>query len=57
MKGLGHLLGPYGSGKHSKGRVELAEAYRRRKAGSKMQAASRRKNRTRKNAGRKKNRK
>ena len=55
MKGLGNLLGPYGSGKHSKGSIESPEASRRKRAKEKMGAASRKKNRTaKKNRTRKK---
>ena len=59
MRGLGHLLGPYGSGKYSKGRIESPVAPRCKKAKEKMQDASRKKNRaakknsTRKRKGRK----
>ena len=54
MKGLGNLLGAYRRGKHSKGSIESPEASRRKKAKEKMQASSRKKNRTRKKIKRKK---
>ena len=54
MNGLGHLLGAYRRGKHSKGCIESPEAHRRKKVKEKMRAASRKKNRpAKKNSARK----